>query len=202
MRIGTNKRRLALPFASHPLSSLIRKLIEQTRYKRALIAHVAFGAVILNVAVASPSHAFDYKTSDSSLLAPATQTIITRTETAFQFPAAEPIGLSQGFHAFHPGVDIRAPRGSQVVSVADGTVIEVTSLATGYGHYVRIAHAGTLSTLYAHLDKVTVKVGENVHKGQQLGTIGTTGWSTGPHLHFEIHEGVSAINPAPLLGIN
>lgn len=197
---GSKRPQLALPFASHPFSSLARTIIEKTRYKRVIVANVAFSAVLLNAVMASPSHAFDYKNLDSSLLT-TPSTLVAKTESAYTFPVVEPTGLSQGYHSFHPGLDIRAPRGRQVLATADGTVIEVKHLKTGYGNHVRIAHAGTLSTLYAHLDKINVEVGQKVNKGQEIGTIGMTGWTTGPHLHFEMYEGVKAINPATMLGI-
>lgn len=196
------KRKILLAaFPSHPTSRHLRNIIEHTKYKRVAVANIAIAAVILNVAFTSPSHAFDYQTSDSLPIAAQATDFSTKTENAFQFPVTKSLGLSQGYHAFHPGVDIRSPRGSDVVAAADGTVIEVQYLTTGYGHHVRIAHAGTLSTLYAHLDKVEVKVGQKVEKGQKIGTIGMTGWSTGPHLHFEVHEGVNSVNPKTALSL-
>lgn len=122
------------------------------------------------------------------------------TQTQYQFPLATTLGMSQSFHALHPGVDLRAPKGTEVYSTAEGTVVEVEAMVVGYGHFVRIAHAGTMSSLYAHLDQVKVKPGQKVARGETIGTVGLTGWSTGPHLHFEIHSGERAVNPLGYIG--
>ena len=79
--------------------------------------------------------------------------------------------------------------------MAEGTVVEVEKVKFGYGNSVRIAHDGTLSTHYAHLDKVDVQPGEKVVKGEEIGSVGMTGRTTGPHLHFEIFVGNKAVNP-------
>ncbi|KKU27001.1 MAG: peptidase M23, partial [Microgenomates group bacterium GW2011_GWC1_46_16] len=77
-----------------------------------------------------------------------------------------------------------------------GTVVEVAKTRVGYGNFVRVAHAGTASSLYAHLDEVKVAAGQKVTKGEALGTVGMTGWTTGPHLHFELQMGNRTVNPA------
>lgn len=190
--------KLALPLPSHPFSTLVRRVIEQTKYKKVLAANAALLGVVLNV-VTSPSHAFDYAATDR--LEVAETEVNVKTENTFAMPVTEPIGVSQGYYAFHAGVDIRAPKGSPVVAAADGVVVEVEYGLVGYGHYVRVAHQGTISTLYAHLDEVRAEVGQKVQRGQEIGTVGTTGWSTGPHLHVEVYEGNRTINPGTILSI-
>jgi len=142
-----------------------------------------------------PTHAFDY--TGAPVLASLDETEVedVRTGRAYLFPVTEPIGVSQGYYALHRGVDIRAPKGTPTVAVASGVVIEVREQAFGYGKHVRIAHAGTISSLYAHLDEIEVSVGDKVVKGQEIGQVGSTGWSTGSHLHFEIYEAQNTINP-------
>ncbi len=141
-----------------------------------------------------PTHAFDYELVGTSALA-SPQAIVVTTDSQYEFPLEMTIGMSQGFGVFHPGVDLRAPKGTNIVAMGEGIVIEVEEMRVGYGHFVRIAHQGTLSTLYAHLDKVSVKPGQKVSKGENIGTVGLTGWSTGPHLHFEVHLGNKSVNP-------
>lgn len=70
---------------------------------------------------------------------------------------------------------------------------------TGHGNFVLIAHADGYNTLYAHLDKIVVTVGQTVQQGEGIGLLGTTGWSTGPHVHFEIRTGDVYVDPAPYL---
>lgn len=149
--------------------------------------------------VAYPTHAFDYNLSQTNLSEKETPFVVT-TNTQYQFPLELTLGMSQTFHALHPGVDLRAPRGTQVFAMTEGTVVEVEEILVGYGHFVRIAHAGTLSTLYAHLDKVQVKPGQKVVKGQVIGDVGLTGWTTGPHLHFEVYVGDKSVNPINYIG--
>jgi murein DD-endopeptidase MepM/ murein hydrolase activator NlpD len=93
---------------------------------------------------------------------------------------------------FHTGVDIAAPLDSPVVAAADGVVVIAGSSTdsnghlVGYGNYVVIAHSGRMVTLYGHLDKLLVQAGQTVHAGDPVGLEGSTGYSTGPHLHFEV----------------
>jgi murein DD-endopeptidase MepM/ murein hydrolase activator NlpD len=102
--------------------------------------------------------------------------------------------LSSGFAMrFHPllqkwrahlGVDYAAPTGTPVRTVGDG-VVEFAGQQNGYGNVVQIKHNNARSTLYAHLSRIDVKAGQRIEQGQRIGAVGSTGWSTGPHLHFE-----------------
>ncbi len=150
--------------------------------------------------VAYPTHAFDYNLSQAAQSSPKPELEMI-TKSQYQFPLAETFGMSQGYHGLHPGVDLRAPLGTAIYSMADGTIVEVEKMLVGYGHFVRIAHDGTISTLYAHLDQVSVKPGQKVVKGETIGTVGLTGWSTGAHLHFEVYQGERSVNPLSYVSI-
>lgn len=84
----------------------------------------------------------------------------------------------------HLGVDYAAAAGTPVRSVSEGTV-EFAGIQSGYGNVVVVRHGSTRSTLYGHLSRITVKQGQHIGQGQTLGQVGSTGWATGPHLHFE-----------------
>ena len=100
---------------------------------------------------------------------------------------------------FHTGIDLVEPFGSPVLAADDGVVALVGSSSSGYGNYVVIAHSGGLNTLYGHLSTSLVKVGQSVTQGTPVGLEGSTGNSTGAHLHFELRINQSPVNPAPYL---
>ncbi len=96
---------------------------------------------------------------------------------------------------YHGGVDFRCPKGTKVCAAAAGTVIVAKNLNYSYGHYLIIDHGNGLSTLYAHNTTLIVGVGDHVAKGQQIAYSGSTGNSTGPHVHFEVRVNGTRVNP-------
>jgi murein DD-endopeptidase MepM/ murein hydrolase activator NlpD len=99
-----------------------------------------------------------------------------------------------GDSRFHAGIDIAAPVGTPVRPVAAGRVIFSGSYQ-GFGRIVAIQHGKHMSSLYAHFDDLRVAVGQLVHRGTVLGVVGSSGKSTGPHLHFEVRVGGIPIDP-------
>lgn len=99
---------------------------------------------------------------------------------------------------FHRGIDISASYGSDILASADGTVIFAKNYG-GYGNAIIINHGNDITTLYGHASKLLVRSGNTVKKGQIIGKIGSTGKSTGPHLHFEIHINGNCIDPTKYL---
>jgi len=99
----------------------------------------------------------------------------------------------------HTGVDIAAPMGAPVRATAAGSVLLVGYEEEGYGLYVVIEHGGGLATLYAHLQTVSVRRGDRVRQGQVIGQLGSSGKSTGPHLHYEVRLHGRPIDPWPYL---
>ncbi len=99
---------------------------------------------------------------------------------------------------FHAGIDMGASTGTSVLSSADGTVVFAGN-SSGYGNYTVIDHGGQLATAYAHQASIGVSVGDSVTRGQRIGTVGSTGASTGPHLHFEVRILGSPVDPCGYL---
>lgn len=103
--------------------------------------------------------------------------------------------ISQYFGWRHTGVDIACPAGTPILAADDGVVTRVQYIETGYGHNVMIDHGDGVVTLYGHMSKIFVKKDETVKRGQQIGLEGSTGRSTGPHLHFEVRINGKIYNP-------
>lgn len=106
-----------------------------------------------------------------------------------------------GRHSFHSGIDYAGKVGSDILAVADGLVI-LSESVNGYGRTVEIRHANGMVTRYAHCKRLLVDVGDLVTKGQVIATLGNSGRSTGPHLHFEVLQEGVAINPLRLAGLD
>jgi len=100
---------------------------------------------------------------------------------------------------FHTGIDIAAPFGTTVTAAAPGVIVAVGHSSIGYGNYVVIGHGSGIMTLYGHLLETDVLVGATVARGQRIGLEGSTGWSTGPHVHFELRVNDSVVDPMPYL---
>ncbi len=100
-----------------------------------------------------------------------------------------------GFSRMHKGVDYGAPAGAPIYAVTDG-VVGYSGWHGGHGNYVLLKHAGNMMTGYAHMSRILARVGMHVSQGQVIGYVGSTGLSTGPHLHFEVYRNGEAVNPA------
>ncbi|RFZ81865.1 peptidase M23 [Mucilaginibacter terrenus] len=106
-----------------------------------------------------------------------------------------------GGSEFHPGLDFRGQKGDAVKCTASGRVIWA-SRAGGYGNCVKIKHTNGLETWYGHLSKISVREGQRVTVGDVIGKVGSTGRSTGPHLHYEIRKNGQPVNPKQYLSLN
>ncbi|MDB4927341.1 M23 family metallopeptidase [Mucilaginibacter sp.] len=102
---------------------------------------------------------------------------------------------------FHPGIDFKGNTGDVAKCTANGRVVSA-GWNGGYGNCVRVAHANGFETLYGHLSRITVKVGQEVSVGEKVGEVGSTGHSTGAHLHYEVRQNGKPINPVKFLTLN
>jgi len=106
------------------------------------------------------------------------------------------------YQVFHTGIDIAGETGTPVGAFMTGTVIYTGETSTGFGKHVKIDHGHHIVSIYAHLDSITVEEGQEVEMGTVVGTRGNTGWSTGPHLHFQINVFGIPVNPRVFLSGN
>ena len=106
-----------------------------------------------------------------------------------------------GYTKMHPAIDLAKNQGWPIYAIAAGTV---TTAAYGEanGYYVSLAHGSGYTSICCHMTKYIVSVGDSVSQGQVIGYVGSTGWSTGPHLHFELHQNGTALNPAEYLPLS
>ncbi|WDF78552.1 M23 family metallopeptidase [Mucilaginibacter sp. AW1-7] len=102
---------------------------------------------------------------------------------------------------FHPGIDFKGKRGDEVKCTASGKVV-FAGWAGGYGNCIRIQHINDIQTVYGHLSKIKVKVGQEVNLGDEIGLVGSTGHSTGAHLHYEVRRHGKPVNPVNFLTLN
>ena len=107
--------------------------------------------------------------------------------------------LTQGFHAYHPAIDLASPTGTAIVSADKGKIIRAGWWTGGYGNAVQIDHGNGYISTYAHMSVISVSTGEDIEKGQKIGEIGSTGRSTGPHLHLTIQIEGKYLNPLTVL---
>lgn len=100
-----------------------------------------------------------------------------------------------GYMRMHAGMDFKAGYGAPIYAVSDG-VVQYAGRKGGYGNFVRLGHGGGMATGYAHMSRIAVSPGSGVRRGQVIGYVGSTGLSTGPHLHYEVYQNGRVVNPA------
>ena len=112
---------------------------------------------------------------------------------------SSPFGLRWNGSDFHPGIDIANDFGTPIVATADGIVTDAGWNAGGYGNKVDIDHGNGIMTRYGHAQSIVVRPGQQVRRGQIIAYMGSTGFSTGPHVHYEVRINGEPVNPAPYL---
>lgn len=186
--------KVSLPRGKNLLSFTGRKIFERKDIKRFFGAFLVVSIPTLSV-FNSPALAFEIAKIKGSPLVENEITLNTTSSSRLPVNGS----VSQKFSFFHPGWDIVASSGEAVCPLIEGVIVETNSLLWGYGRYVIVNHSNGFQTLYAHLSKIEVKVGEKVTKEKVIGRVGNSGWTTGFHLHFEIWQNGQPLNPAEVL---
>ena len=167
---------------------------------------------VVNVADSSNALAEDVKADvadkvNKPVEAPAKEAESQTVEVVWPCPASKMISADfnsrvhplTGELVAHNGIDIPAPEGTDVVAATAGNISD-TGYDAKFGNYIKITNAAGVTTFYAHLSEITVAEGDSVAMGQCIGKVGTTGASTGPHLHFEVIIAGENVNPRTFLG--
>lgn len=130
-----------------------------------------------------------------AMAVPSTRPLNTATFTSGYGVRSDPF---RGQAAMHAGIDLAAPTGTAVYATADG-MVERAQWEGGYGNMVQVDHGKGLATRFGHLSRILVHPGQTVHRGDLIALVGSTGRSTGPHLHYEVRIDGHAVNPVPFL---
>lgn len=182
-----------------PIKKLIRHVFEHKKVKGLLGTNIALMIVASSFvptnAIGSNLNIGTTETSMTSI--DSTSNPIT-TEIGTQFPV-EKIRITQGFSFIHPGLDLDGITGDTIKPLKRGTVINVSREKYSYGNSVIVDHGNGLTSLYAHLSKIDVKLGQEVTTDTKLGEMGATGHAFGDHLHLEVREHGIRINPLSVI---
>jgi len=192
--------------AGNLISRLIRPVMEGRWVRAVFGANLATAVLVGSLGVpVNDYHAFlDHKppvVEQQVMVFEPEEIEITTQEFEYVIPVEELIGVSTRFRGGHPGYDFRAPLGSGVRPIMNGRVIMIVHARFGYGRHVYLDHGNGLVTMYAHLGQIKVDENDEVTPEDALGEIGLTGWTTGPHLHFEVYQNGEVVNPRLLFEV-
>jgi murein DD-endopeptidase MepM/ murein hydrolase activator NlpD len=190
---------------SNSMSRVFRTIFEKHFIRPLLGLQLAAGVLFLGPLTVSESQtelAYPGIGVSDVILQVSVEPQIQTNDKAMQNPAAEFTSISTYFQNGHAGWDLRAPLGSAIYPVADGVIKAVVHSTHGYGRRVIVAHDNGLESLYAHMGLIEVEEGQKVTKQTKLGEVGLTGFTTGPHIHFELYQHGTPVNPKYYLDLN
>lgn len=176
------------------LSRVFRHMLEHKKLNRVLGSNLAAVAIATSIIPhVAPASAIETNTEVITLV-----TTTMKTERGLQLPL-ETIHINQAFTNYHPAVDLGGKKGDIVRPIMTGRVEAALYAKYDYGNHVIINHGNGITSLYAHLSKISVKTGEEVTLSTIIGEVGSTGRSTGNHLHLEVRSFGRALNPFSVL---
>lgn len=177
------------------VSRFFRYIFERDTFKKVLGANIA---LMIAASTAIPASVLD--TGTNTPVEPIVSAEVTKlsTEKSAQYPT-ESVKISQGYRLFHPGIDLDGETGDTVYPIKPGRVEAIQFSKYAYGNAVLLDHGNQITSLYAHLSKISVKEGQEVALTTEIGKIGSTGRSTGSHLHLEVRDHGRPFNPYTVL---
>ncbi len=187
--------------SGHIVSRIVRHIVEHKLAPKLLGANLAVAALATSfLPQITPALTASSLNSASVVVDLSTEPIKLATEKSVQLPL-ESFHLNQSYNSIHPGLDLKGTTGDPIRPVMIGKVEAVERSIVGYGNAVLVNHGDGISTLYAHMSKILVKEGDEVKLDTIIGQVGSTGRSTGPHLHLEVRENGRPINPMRILPV-
>ncbi len=182
---------------SHPLSRNLRPILEKKSLRTRLGIFIA--AFTLALALISPRPVVsDYSPPVLEVVSLSPQAVELTTQQGVRYPLDRKMIVNQGFHSWHLGVDLEGDTGDSVHPIMKGRIATINSQSKAYGNHIIIDHGQGLSSLYAHLSRVDVHVDQPVTIDDVIGRVGSTGHSSGSHLHLEVIDQGQPINPLSL----
>lgn len=182
---------------SNPVSKFFRHIFEHSKIRTILGSQLVFATIAASV-IQVPTHAQMIVSGEDVPMIIKSEKISFVTQKGIVDPLTT-IKINQGFRFFHPGIDFEGTTGEPVYSIMAGKVEATQQSRFAYGNAVIVDHGSGVTTLYAHLSKIEVEPGDTVNAGTEIGLVGSTGRSTGDHLHLEVREDGRAINPLSIL---
>lgn len=177
------------------LGKFFRHVFEHKNIKKTLATNFA----ILSVTTSLLPHSIDVQAQDMATASPVIETqVVLSTEKGIQFPT-NPIRITQKYSFFHPGLDLDGITGDSIKPIKNGKVVVIEHSKFAFGESIIIDHGNQLSSRYAHLSKIEVKVGQDVTTDTEIGKMGATGHAFGDHLHLEVYDHGKNINPLSIL---
>ncbi len=183
--------------AIKPFSRFFRRVFEKSQIRQifGLVVFSSFFSVaVLPSSFSNLQTKIETNYSQTTVINPE----IIQTKQSIRLPM-DSFMVTQGFNFFHPGIDLAGVKGTPVYPIMDGKVTLVEQSQFGYGNYVLLDHGNNRQSLYAHLAKIEVNQDEEVTQDSILGLLGSTGHSTGPHLHLQIYDNGAWVNPRVFL---
>jgi murein DD-endopeptidase MepM/ murein hydrolase activator NlpD len=171
---------------------LARYLVDHKNIRKIFATGFVFATMVAGFA---PQTTGIQVQADETVIEP--QTILV-TQKGMQYPV-ESVKVNQGYGFFHPGVDFGGQSGDPIKPIMPGVVAYAGRVYSGYGNLVILSHKNGFDSYYAHLSKIEVRTGQVVDMNTEIGEMGTTGHTTGPHLHLEIHQNGISLNPLTVL---
>jgi len=182
-------------FSGNSLSRVLRRIFEAKKIRQ--IFGVNLLAIAITAGAISPSISA-FSSGEAEIINISPQVVQLTTQNSIRWPV-ESVRITQGYHRFHQAIDLAEPLGSPVYPLTEGKVESVSRQRFGYGNHIVIDHGSGFKSLYAHLSKIVVKKDQEVDKNTVIGLIGSTGWTTGPHLHLEVYDNGQPFNPLTIL---
>lgn len=182
--------------AGNKISRFLRHILEKTNIKALVGGNLALFVMISGIAGPGAGVLAQTEPELTAIIAMAPDPVLT--EVAIQYPT-KPVILNQGFNILHWGIDLDGVTGDAIRPIMKGRVARVEYSRFAYGNSILIEHEGGLESFYAHLSQINAREGDLVETRDVIGKMGSTGRSTGDHLHLEVYKNGRPINPLSIL---